>query len=414
MASRKRRIRDGPSGSSRSKLRISDSLSLGTLGLRTRKGRTAMAAIGIAIGVASLIALVGIINSGEADAQRDLLEQGIDVLELTPGTSFAEDPELLPGAAAAIDTHMRDLVDVVASIRRVPATMRKTDYIPEVETGGIRLFAVEEDDLDLLIPLRGGIAHGRFHDAATVQVPTVVLGSDTAEVLGFDQLYANPTVHISGHEFAVIGVLQPFTISQGLTLNRAALIGFSVAEDLYDADDNPERIWVQADLDVIEQVRELLPRQANPEAPGEVAVSSLDLDAREIISENFQSLLSLLVVVIIVVGAIGVGNIMLISVLERRGEIGVRRALGAKRAHIAAQFLIESVLLTLLGGVMGIILGLGVVAAVTRILDWPLTIETLFIVIGLAVTVGVGLVAGLYPAWRASRMDPAEAVRPAA
>ncbi len=399
---------------SRSRLRSRDAISLGTLGLRTRKGRTAMAAIGIAIGVASLIALVGIINSGEADAQRDLLEQGIDVLELTPGTSFAEDPELLPGAAAAIDTHMRELVDVVASIRRVPATVRKTDLIPEVETGGIRLFAVEEEDLDLLIPLRGGVAAGRFHDAATVHVPTVVLGSDTAQVLGFDELYANPTIHISGHEFAVIGILDPFTISQGLTLNRAALIGYTVAERLYDADANPERIWVQADLDVIEQVRELLPRQANPEAPGEVAVSSLDLEAREIISENFESLLSLLVIVIIVVGAIGVGNIMLISVLERRGEIGVRRALGAKKSHIAVQFLIESVLLTLFGGLMGIVLGLAVVAVVTQILDWPFTIEFSFIIIGLAVTVGVGLVAGMYPSWRASRMDPAEAVRPAA
>ncbi len=414
MARRKLRVHDGPSGNTRSKLRARDAVSLGTLGLRTRKGRTAMAAIGIAIGVASLVALVGIINSGEADAQRDLLEQGIDVLELTPGTSFADEPELLPGAAAAIDTHMRDLVEVVASIRRVPATMRKTDLIPEVETGGIRIFAVELDDLDLLIPLRGGVAHGRFHDAATVQVPTVVLGSDTAEVLGFDQLYANPTVHISGHEFAVIGVLEPFTISQGLTLNRAALIGFSVAEELYDADENPERIWVQADLEVIEQVRELLPRQANPEAPGEVAVSSLDLEAREIISENFESLLSLLVVVIIVVGAIGVGNIMLISVLERRGEIGVRRALGAQKKHIATQFLIESMLLTLLGGVAGTALGVAVVAVVTRVLDWPLTVELSFIGIGLGVTLGVGLVAGMYPSWRASRMDPAEAVRPAA
>lgn len=414
MARRKLRVHDGPSGNTRSKLRARDAVSLGTLGLRTRKGRTAMAAIGIAIGVASLVALVGIINSGEADAQRDLLEQGIDVLELTPGTSFADEPELLPGAAAAIDTHMRDLVEVVASIRRVPATMRKTDLIPEVETGGIRIFAVELDDLDLLIPLRGGVAHGRFHDAATVQVPTVVLGSDTAEVLGFDQLYANPTVHISGHEFAVIGVLEPFTISQGLTLNRAALIGFSVAEELYDADENPERIWVQADLEVIEQVRELLPRQANPEAPGEVAVSSLDLEAREIISENFESLLSLLVVVIIVVGAIGVGNIMLISVLERRGEIGVRRALGAQKKHIATQFLIESMLLTLLGGVAGTALGVAVVAVVTRVLDWPLTVELSFIGIGLGVTLGVGLVAGMYPSWRVSRMDPAEAVRPAA
>ncbi len=414
MARRKLRIRAAKKNASRSRLRIRDALSLGTLGLRTRKGRTAMAAIGIAIGVASLVALVGIINSGEADAQRDLLEQGIDVLELTPGTSFADDPELLPEAAAAIDTHMRDLVDVVASIRRVPATMRKTDLIPEVETGGIRLFAVNEDDLDLLIPLRGGMAYGRFHDAATVQVPTVVLGSDTAQVLGFDELYANPTVHISGHEFAVIGVLDPFTISQGLTLNRAALIGYPVAEELYDADDNPERIWVQADLDVIEQVRQLLPRQANPEAPGEVAVSSLDLEAREIISENFESLLSLLVVVIIVVGAIGVGNIMLISVLERRGEIGVRRALGARKIHIAVQFLIESMLLTLLGGLVGIVLGLSVVAVVTQVLDWPMTVELSFVGVGLGVTLGVGLVAGMYPSWRASRMDPAEAVRPAA
>ncbi len=398
---------------SRSKLRPGDVLSLGTLGLRTRKGRTAMASIGIAIGVASLIALVGIINSGEADAQRDLLEQGIDVLELTPGTSFAEDPELLPDAAAAIDTHMKE-VSVVASIRRVPATLRKTDLIPEVETGGIRIFAVEADDLDLLIPLRGGVATGRFHDAATLQVPTVVLGADTAEVLGFDELRAKPTVHISGHDFAVIGVLEPFTISQGLTLNRSALIGFPVAEELYDADPNPERIWVQAPLDLIEKVRELLPRQANPEAPGEVAVSSLDLDAREIISENFESLLRLLVVVIIVVGAIGVGNIMFISVLERRGEIGVRRALGAKKTHIAAQFLIESILLTALGGLAGITLGLVVVAVVTQVLDWPMTLEPAFIAIGLAVTVGVGLVSGLYPSWRASRMDPAEAVRPAA
>ena len=212
----------------------------------------------------------------------------------------------------------------------------------------------------------------------------------------------------------MIGVLDPFTISQGLTLNRSAIIGFPVAEKLYDADDNPERIWVQTDLDEIEQVRELLPRQANPEAPGEVSVSSLDLDAREIISENFESLLSLLVVVIIVVGAIGVGNIMLISVLERRGEIGVRRALGAKKSHIGVQFFIESVLLTVLGGLIGIVFGLAVVTVATRVLDWPLTIEFLFIVIGLVVTVGVGLVAGLYPSWRASRMDPAEAVRPAA
>ena len=143
-------------------------------------------------------------------------------------------------------------------------------------------------------------------------------------------------------------------------------------------------------------------------------MSSLDLEAREIISENFESLLSLLVVVIIVVGAIGVGNIMLISVLERRGEIGVRRALGARKIHIAAQFLIESMLLTLLGGLAGIVLGLSVVAVVTQVLEWPMTVELSFVGVGLGVTLGVGLVAGMYPSWRASRMDPAEAVRPAA
>ena len=398
----------------RSRLRLIDVVMQALRGLTSRTLRTALTALGISIGIASLISIQGITEANQAEARAEIDALGSDFLFITAGTGITEEAELLPYAADMLDTHL-DALEHVAALYPVDARARRNELIPEVQTGGVTVSAITSSGLDLLEPVNGSMAFGRFHDATSVEVPGVVLGSLAAERLGIPHLVGHPTINISGNRFAVIGVLNEFE-TLNTDLNRTAIVGLSVAQELFDTPDTPSAIYAQVRPEQLDDARDLIPAQANPAAPGEVAVSrpTEALEIREVIDETFARILQALALIVLAVGGIGIANIMVISVIERRGEIGLRRSLGATRKHIASQFVIESIMLSLLGGLLGVAIGVGIVLGYAQYKDFDAIVPWYWLSIGVGAAFGLGALAGLYPAWRASRLEPAEAVRPAA
>ena len=212
--------------------------------------------------------------------------------------------------------------------------------------------------------------------------------------------------------FAVIGILEPAPLAPDL--DSAALIGYPVAEELFDTTRSPSTLYVRTVPEQVENVRAVLARSVDPETPDEVEVSrpSDALEARAATDEALRNLLLGLGAVALVVGGVGITNVMVISVLERRGEIGVRRALGARRVHIAGQFLAEAGVLAILGGLAGVLLGSVVTAIYARSQGWLVDVPVSALAAGAGIALGVGLLAGVSPAVRAARLDPAEALRP--
>jgi putative ABC transport system permease protein len=392
----------------RSRLRLPDLLRVGTIGLRARRSRTALTALGIAIGIASMIAVVGISESSRADVVAELDELGTDMLRVAPGqTPFGESttlPESARDTAARIGP-----VTFAAGVTRVDASVRRTDLVPESQTGGITVLA---SDLTVLDAVSGELADGRFLDDASSRLPTVVLGADAARRLGITDADAGIRVWLGGQWFAVIGILEPAPLAPDL--DSAALIGYPVAAELFETTTSPSTLYVRSVPEQVEAVRSVLARSVDPESPSEVDVSrpSDALAARATTDAAMRNLLLVLGAVALVVGGVGITNVMVISVLERRGEIGVRRALGASRIHIAAQFLVEAGVLATLGGIGGAIIGSAVTALYARSQGWLVEVPFAALAAGAAAALAVGLLAGVSPAVRAARLDPAEAVRP--
>jgi putative ABC transport system permease protein len=396
-------------GRARSHLRPTDALAAGAIGLRVRRGRTVLTALGIAIGIAAMVAVVGISASSRADLLDELDRLGTNLLEVTPGQSFLGEDSKLPEESTSMIERIGP-VHNASAVASVSATVRRTDHISQSETGGI---VVRAADTSLPDTLQATIAQGRFLDGAMARYPTVVLGATAAEVLGIDHVDGNVAVYISGQWFTVIGILEPVELVP--SIDRSALIGFPVAEELFGIDGSASIVYVRTDPDQVDAVRAVLPETANPQAPNEVQVNrpSDALEARAATDEALTALLLGLGGVALLVGGVGIANVMIISVLERRGEIGVRRALGATRRHIRLQFVLESSLMSLLGGATGLVLGAAVTAAYANSRGWTLDVPIEGLAGGVLVALAVGALAGLYPAARAARLAPAEAVRPA-
>jgi putative ABC transport system permease protein len=390
------------------RLRPGDVVGLGTVGLRARRVRTLLTSLGIAIGIAAMVAVVGISASSRADLLAELDELGTNLLQVEPGSDMFGEESTLPTAAPDMIRRIGP-VDSAAATRTVgDASVRRTDMIPEEETGGISTVATEPTLLDTL---GATVDVGTFLNDATATQPAVVLGSETAERLGIDDLEGDPLVYVGEQWFRVIGILDPAPLAPDI--DRSALIGYPVAQELFDIDEAPSSVRVRTDPDQVEDVHDVLAATANPEAPNEASVTrpSDALAARAQADDTLTALLVGLGAVALVVGGVGIANVMVISVLERRAEIGVRRALGATRRHVRAQFLVEAMLLAALGGVLGILLGSAITAVYADVRGWRLAVPVAGLAGGVAASLAVGAVAGLYPASRASRLAPAEAVR---
>ena len=388
-----------------SRLLAVDVMRVGSFGLRARRLRAGLSALGVAIGIASMVAVLGVSESSKADLMAALDRLGTNLLQVGPGQTFLGEDAVLPESAGGMIRRMES-VEGAAAIKVLEQTVRRTDLIDEVETGGI---AVTAADPELARTLGARVRRGRFLNRATAAYPAVVLGATTARRLGI----ARPGVNVWLGErwFTVVGILAHVTLAPDL--DSAALIGFPVAERLFGAGRSATTIYLRAAEDEVAQTRELLAPTANPEHPEEVEVSrpSDALAARAAAKSAFTSLFLGLGAVALLVGGVGIANVMVISVLERRSEIGLRRALGATRRHISAQFLTESLLLALLGGVAGAALGAAVTTGYAMSQDWPSVVPPVALAGALGAAIAIGAIAGLYPATRAARLAPTEALR---
>jgi putative ABC transport system permease protein len=190
-------------------------------------------------------------------------------------------------------------------------------------------------------------------------------------------------------------------------------VGAPLAEDLFDFDGSPSTIYVRSDVEYIEDVRAVLGRTANPEDASEVEVTrpSDVIEAKAAAATAFTELFLGLGAVALIVGGVGIANVMLMSVLERRSEIGLRRALGATRRHIAMQFVSEALALALVGGVLGVLLGAGLAVTYALSQEWTPIIPAVAVVGGIIAALAIGAIAGFYPAMRAARLSPTDALR---
>jgi putative ABC transport system permease protein len=374
--------------------------------LRNRKGRTFLTAIGIAIGIASMVAVLGISTSSKAALIAQIDRLGTNLLKVEAGSDIFGESAALAKESPAMVRRIGP-VESAAALSKLNTDVQRNEFADE--DNGIDVVAAEPQLIDTV---ESSLAHGRFLDSETSRLPVVVLGAVAAERLGFGSLDATPTVDIAGVTFAVIGVLNQSELNPDL--DRSVFVGSQAAESFLGAKVVPTSIYVRVHPDQVEAVRSVLPQTVNPADPNEVKASrpSDALEARAEVDKNLQNLLLGLGGVSLIVGGVGIANVMVISVLERRGEIGLRRALGATRRHIASQFVVESASLSLLGGVIGVGLGTLVTYLYAQRQGWVVAVPLNGLLAGVAGALLLGAVAGLYPAIRAARLDPAEAVRP--
>jgi putative ABC transport system permease protein len=384
------------------RLRAGDLLRVGLSGLRARPLRAVLSSLGIAIGIAAMTAVVGISSSSRADLDRALAALGTNLLTVGPGNTMFGDDATLPDESVAMIQRIGP-VRAVAATGTVPDTsVYRTDRIPAAQTGGVSVAAAQ---LDLLPTVGAVVASGSWLNAATARYPAVVLGAVAARRLG-----PVPSVYLGGRWFTVTGVLAPVPLAP--ELDSAALVGWPAAAEYLDFDGHPTTVYTRSDDAHVTAVRAVLAATANPENPDEVKVSrpSDALQARQATNRTFTQLLLGLGAVALLVGGIGVANTMVISVLERRAEIGLRRSLGATRGQIRVQFVAESLLLSLAGGAGGVLIGFAVTALYATTQTWPTVVPAWVLLGGVAATVVIGAVAGLYPAIRAARLAPTEAL----
>jgi putative ABC transport system permease protein len=388
-------------------LRPGDVLRVGGAGLRTRPLRVFLSALGIAIGIAAMVSVVGISTSSREDLARTLDRLGTNLLTVAPGQSLFGDASHLPDAAVAMIGRIGP-VTAVSAIGRVPeAHVYRNDRIPSGQSGGIGVYATS---LDLLDTVGVTVVSGTWLNEATARYPAVVLGVKAAQRLGVTRAGPEQRVHLGGRWFTVVGLLAEAPLAP--ELDSAALVGWSVAETRLGFDGHATTVYTRTREDRVEAVRAVLAATANPENPNEVNVSrpSDALAAKEAADETFTALLLGLGAVALLVGGVGVANTMVISVLERRSEIGLRRSLGATRGQVRLQFLVESQLLSGLGGIGGVVLGIAVTSVYAATQGWPSVVPVWATLGGVAATLVIGAVAGLYPAVRASRLAPTEAL----
>jgi putative ABC transport system permease protein len=399
------------------RLRLKDGLRVASVGLHARPLRAALSALGIAVGTAAIVGVLGLSSSSQAGLIAEINQLGTNLLTVEPGQSLTGGPAQLPREAPGRITLLHNVEQMAHTALLENEKVYRSPAIPVAETGGLE---VQAASLNLPSVLNTGTARGVWLNAGTAREPVAVLGSVAAQQLGIDRIYPGMRIWLGGQWFDVAGILQPSPLAPDIDVS--ALIGYPAAQtylgyvSIIHGEQEagpPSTIYVRAATGHEAAVQSLLAQTANPEAPYEAAVSQPSdvLTARAAAAGAFNSLFLGLGAVALIVGALGVANIMIISVLERRSEIGLRRALGATKAQIRTQFLAESILLALIGGVVGVLAGVAATAVYASSKNWAVVIPAEAWSGGIASAILIGALAGLMPAVRASRMPPTVALR---
>ncbi len=400
------RRRESPDGGA-SRLSRRDLLRVGSLGLRSRRVRASLSALGISIGIAAIVGVLGISQSSKSGLLAELGQLG-NLLSVQAGqTAFGQSTEL-PATAEGMVSRITPVINVTEIAALSDTYVYRNSFMPTIDTGGI---AVTATDSTLPATLGASLAHGTFLNAATARYPAVVLGADAASVLGITDLSKPTQVWLGDHWFTVVGILKPVELVS--EMDSAAFIGFPIAEQYFGFDGHPTELYLRSVPSQVNAVSAVLPATVNPADPSTVQVSQpSDVLKAEVAAKGaYNGLLLGLGAVALLVGGVGIANVMVISVLERRSEIGLRRALGATRRHVAEQFLAEALLLSALGGLAGTIIGGAATAIYALSQHWSVVIPALAFYGGLGAAIVIGAIAGLYPSMRAARLSPTEALR---
>jgi len=390
-----------------SRLTGRDLLRAGSLGLRSRRVRAALSALGISIGIAAIVGVLGISQSSKSGLLNELGHLG-NLITVQPASTGTGQQAELPLTADGMVSRIGPVTGVTGIASLTGTYVYRNSLIPVIDTSGIALTAA---DPALPATLGATVAHGAFLNAATARYPAVVLGAETASLLGIRDVARPAQVWIGGHWFTVTGILHPVRL---LTqMDSMAFIGFPIAGQYFGFDGHPSQLYVRADPAQVSQVAAVLPATVSPADPSlaQVSFPSDILQAEVAAKGAFSGLFLGLGAVALLVGGVGIANVMVISVLERRSEIGLRRALGATRRHVAEQFLAEALLLSALGGLAGTVIGAvaTVIYAVSQ--HWSVQIPAAALYGGLGAALAIGAIAGLYPSMRAARLSPTEALR---
>ena len=399
------------------RLRARDLARVASVGVRTRRLRAALSALGIAIGVAAIVAVLGLSSSSQAGLLAEIDQLGTNLLTVTNGSTFTGQAAQLPLAAPSMISRIEPVQHVADTGAIANANVYRSPLIPSIDTNAIQ---VQAASLNLLEVVATTVAQGSYLNAATATQPIAVLGAAAAERLGIDRVYPGERIWLGGMWFYVGGILNPAVLAPDI--DTSVLVGYPAAKRYLDyntitdgkqALGPPSTIYVRAQTDHVDAVQSVLAQTANPENPNEVDVSqpSSALTARADAQGAFNGLFLGLGAVALLVGAVGVANIMIISVLERRSEIGLRRALGATQGQIRTQFLSEAILLALIGGAAGVAMGALATTVYASTKGWAIVIPTEAWAGGIAAAIAIGAIAGLMPAIRAARLAPTEALR---
>ena len=379
-----------------STFRLGDVFAAGVGSISKRGARSALSAIGVSIGIAALVGVLGLSESSSAQLNDELTRLGTNLLVVTAGTGFGTETATLDADASGRISHI-GAVSGASSVISLEAKPLRNRWMGSGDTRGLGAVGA---DAKFLETVSGSMAKGSWPGTAWANAPVGVVGATAAQRLGITDVSAGPVIRVGNRDITIVGILDPLTLAADL--DRAVFVDTTTAELIAGAELTPTSIYVRTSEATV-----------SPLAPENVEVirPSDALAAKASAENTFTALFVGLGAVALLVGGIGIANVMIISVIERRSEIGLRRALGARQAHIRRQFLAEAVALGLAGGIAGLLLGSIATVAFAKSQGWRVVIPISALEVGLGGAVLIGGIAGLYPAIRAARLSPTDALR---